>query len=334
MDKKIRVIQYGVGPIGAGLVRLMLEKPNLEIVGAIDTDPEKVGKDLGFLTGADRRAGVMVRNDAKSVLHSGADVVLHATSCYRKQVADQLMACMEAGLRVISTCEELSYPSRKHPELSACLDQCARKNKVAVLGTGVNPGFAMDKLVLTLAAACHSVDKVHVCRIVDASKRRHPLQKKIGSGLTVEQFEIQRDAGTFKHHGLPESAAMIADSLSLPVDRIEETLDLVIAKENVKTEFFEVAAGLVMVVHQVARGLAGDEENVRLELQMYLSAPNPIDAIKITGVPGLNLQIPAGIHGDLATAAVAVNCIPTILEVKPGLRTSKDNPMCYLPGLI
>ncbi len=331
MSETIRVIQYGVGPIGAGLVRLMLQKPNLEIVGAIDTDPEKVGKYLGCLAGADRHAGVMVSDDAKSVLHSGADVVLHATSSYLKHVNDQLMACMEAGLHVISTCEELSYPFRKYPELSAHLDQCACENKVAVLGTGVNPGFAMDKLVLTLATACHRVDKVQVCRVVDASKRRQPLQKKIGSGLTVEQFHVQRDAGTIKHHGLPESAAMIADSLGLRVDRIEESIDPVIAKETVKTDFFEVPPGRVVGVRQVARGLKDEEENVRLELQMYLGAADPIDAIKITGVPGLNLQIPGGIHGDLATAAVAVNCIPAMLEAKPGLRTSKDIPMCYLP---
>ena len=334
MSKKIRVIQYGVGPIGAGVVRLMLQKPNLEIVGALDVDPEKVGKELGHVAGADRDTGVVVSNDAKSVLYSGADVVLHTTSSYLVQVMDQLIACMEAGLHVISTCEELSYPFRKHPELSARLDQCARENKVAVLGTGVNPGFAMDKLVLTLATACHRVDTVQVFRIVDASKRRQPLQKKVGSGLTVEQFHNQRDAGTIKHQGLPESAAMIADSLGLPVDRIEETIDPVIAKETVKTEFFEVPPGRVVGVHQVAHGLGGDKENVRLELQMYLGAPDSIDAIKITGVPGLNLQIPGGIHGDLATAAVAVNCIPAILEVKPGLRTSAEIPMCYLPGLV
>ncbi|MGO8786021.1 MAG: dihydrodipicolinate reductase [Terriglobia bacterium] len=334
MSNKIRVIQYGVGPIGAGVVRLMLQKPNLEIVGAIDTDPEKVGKDLGSLAGADRHTGVMVSDDAKSVLHSGADVVLHTTSSYLKHVTDQLMACMEAGLHVISTCEELSYPFRKYPELSARLDQCARENKVAVFGTGVNPGFAMDKLVLTLATVCHRVDKVQVYRIVDASKRRQPLQKKVGSGLTVEEFQLKRDAGIIKHHGLPESAAMIADSLGLQVDRIEETIDPVIAKETVKTDFFEVPPGRVVGVRQIASGLKNDEENVRLELQMYLGAPDPIDAIKITGVPGLNLQIPGGIHGDLATAAVAVNCIPAILEAKPGLRTSKDIPMCYLPGVV
>jgi len=334
MSNKIRVIQYGVGPIGARVVRLMLEKPSLEIIGAIDTDPEKVGKDLGAVAGANRNTGVLVSADAKSVLHSGADVVLHTTSSYLRHVADQLIACVEAGLHVVSTCEELSYPFRKYPELSARLDQCARENKVAMLGTGVNPGFAMDKLVLTLATACHRVDKVEVHRIVNASKRRQPLQKKVGSGLTVDQFYAQRDAGIIKHHGLPESTAMIADSLGLQVDRIEETIEPVIAKTMVKTDFFEVPPGRVVGVHQVARGLASEAANIHLELQMYLDAPDPIDAVKITGVPGLELQVPGGIHGDYATAAVAVNCVPAILEAKPGLRTSKDIPMCYLPGIV
>lgn len=332
MKGEIRVIQYGVGPIGAGIVRLLLDKPAFKLVGAVDVDPAKVGKDLGQVVSAGRDLGLLVTGDAPALLRAGADVVVHSTTSYLTDVMNQLLECLQAGIHVISTCEELAYPFRKHPDLSQRLDRCAREHNVALLGTGVNPGFAMDKLVLTLATVCQRVDQVSVHRVVDAARRRLPLQRKVGAGLTPEEFHHRVAAGTLKHHGLPESAAMIADALGLRVDRIEETIEPVIAAEPVRSQELEVPAGRVAGVRQVARGLADGAESVRLELEMYIGAREPLDAISLSGLPDLNLTIPGGIHGDLATAAVVVNCIPALLEAKPGLRTSRDIPMYYFPG--
>ncbi len=329
---KIRVIQYGVGPIGAGVVKLMLEKPGLKIVGAIDVDPKKAGKDLGEVVGLGRKMGVKVSPDARAVLRKGADIVMHTTSSYLTSVVDQLSACLKAGLHVVSTCEELSYPFRKHAQLAKKLDKLAKQKKVALLGTGVNPGFAMDKLILTLATACQQVTEASAHRVVNASKRRQPLQAKIGSGLTVEEFHAKVKAGIIKHHGLPESVAMVADGLGLKVDRIEEVIEPVVATQRVTTDYFDVPAGKVVGVRQVARGLSNSSENVTLKLEMYLGAPDSIDTVTIKGTPDLTLTVPGGIHGDLATAAIAVNCVPAMFIVKPGLRTAKDTPMCFYPG--
>jgi len=333
MAKEIRVIQYGVGPIGAGIVRLLLERPGIRLVGAIDIDPAKVGQDLGRVVGAEPALGVVVSARAQEVLATQADVVVHSTASYLTEVAEQLFDCIAAGLRVISTCEELAYPFRKHPELSARLDQAARERGVAVLATGVNPGFAMDKLVLTLATACQQVTEVRVHRVVDASKRRLPLQKKIGAGMTVEEFRAQVAAGKIKHHGLPESAAMLADALGLRVETITETIEPVLASQVVKTEYLEVAPGRVAGVRQVACGVEAGEEKVTLELEMYVGAKEPVDEIVLRGRPDLTLRVVGGIHGDLATAAVVVNSIPALLEAPPGLRTVRDIPVCYFAGL-
>jgi hypothetical protein len=233
---------------------------------------------------------------------------------------------------VVSTCEELAYPWRKYPDLARNLDRVAHEHRVSLLGTGVNPGFAMDKLVLTLATACQQVRYVRVRR-VDASRRRLPLQKKIGAGLTADEFRSQVAAGAIKHHGLPESTGMIADALGLRVRDITETIHPVLADTPVASDFLRVPAGAVKGVRQVARGIADGAENVCLELEMYLGAPDPVDSIEIQGVPDLRLAIPGGIHGDLATAAITVNCVPAMLETRPGLRTSRDIPMCFLPGV-
>src|SRR5207248_6026744 len=130
----------------------------------------------------------------------------------------------------------------------------ARRNKVVLLGTGVNPGFVLDKLILTLATACQYVTHASGHRVVNASKRRQPLQAKIGSGLTSAEFDAQVNAGVIKHHGLPESVGMVADGLGLEVTRIEEVIEPVIAKERVKTDYFDVPAGKVVGVRQVAHG--------------------------------------------------------------------------------
>ena len=332
MKKKIRIIQYGIGPIGASIVRLMRQKNLLEIVGAIDTDAKKVGRDLGEVVGApDAPWGVLVSADATSVLAKPADVVVHSTSSYLTSVMDQLLACLGAGLCIVSTCEELAYPFRKHPQLSKTLDDAAKEEGVALLGTGVNPGFVMDKLPLTLSAVSQRVEWVSAVRIVDASKRRLPLQKKIGAGSDPEEFRNQVAAGVIKHHGLPESVAMVADGLGFELDDIIEKIEPVIAESRVVTEFLTVEPGQVAGVQQIARGIEDGKDVIHMELKMYVGAGASLDTIELIGVPNLSLTVPGGAHGDLATAAVAVNAIPVLLEANAGLRTSRDLPMCYFP---
>jgi len=332
VKKQVRAIQYGIGPIGASILKLMREKEAIEIIGAIDTDPAKIGKDLGEVVGApDAPWGIKVSGDAAGTLEQSADVVMHTTSSSLPKVMDQLIAAMEVGSCVVSTCEELSYPFRTHPELAAQLDKCAKDNGVALVGTGVNPGFVMDKLVITLAAVSQRIDHAKALRVVDASKRRLPLQKKIGAGLSVEEFRGKVKEGTIKHVGLPESVAMVADSLGLRVDQITETIDPKVATERVQTEFLTVEPGQAAGVHQIARGLSDGKELIYMELQMYVGAKDPADTVELTGHPTISLVIPGGSHGDIATASVAVNSIPSILEAPSGLRTSRDLPIGFFP---
>ncbi len=332
MRKKIRVVQYGVGPIGGSVARLLRQKQAVEVVGAIDKDPAKVGLDLGELVGAtDAPWGVIVSNDPAKVLERPADVVTHSTSSYLNDVAGQLLECLEAGSCVVSTCEELAYPFRKHPELAARLDAVAKESGVTVLGTGVNPGFVMDKLVLGISAASQRVDHARAVRILDASQRRAPLQKKIGLGLTPEEFREQVAAGSIKHHGLPESVAMLADGLGLEVELITETIEPVIAEEPIQSDAVEIAAGQVMGIQQVARGVAGGEEKIYLELKMAAGVKEASDTIELSGEPHIRCVIPGGAHGDIATAAVVVNVIPALLAAPAGLRTARDLPYCFFP---
>jgi hypothetical protein len=194
----------------------------------------------------------------------------------------------------------------------------------------VNPGFAMDKLLVTPAAVSQKISYAKAVRIVDAATRRWPLQKKIGAGMTVEAFREQVAAGVIKHVGLPESVAMVADSLNLAVDEITETIEPVVAAQPARTKFLTVEAGQVAGVHQIARGkVPGGEEVIYLELQMYVGAKEPADTVELRGDPNIRLVIPGGSPGDIATASVVVNTIPVILDAPAGLRTARDLPIGF-----
>jgi 4-hydroxy-tetrahydrodipicolinate reductase len=310
----------------------MREKQAVEIIGAIDTDPAKAGRDLGEVAGApDAPWGIKISGDSATMLREAADVVIHSTSSYLPDVMDQLLECLAAEACVVSTCEELAYPFRKHPDLAAKLDAEAKSWGVALVGTGVNPGFVMDKLLLTLATVSQRIESARAIRVVDASKRRLPLQKKIGAGMSVAEFKEKVAAGVIKHHGLPESVAMVADALGLAVEEISETIEPMVAQERVKTEFLEVEPGQAAGVHQIARGLSGGKEKIYMELQMYVGAREPHDTVELAGQPNISLTVPGGTHGDIATAAVVVNCIPPILDAPAGLRTSRELPMTFFP---
>jgi 4-hydroxy-tetrahydrodipicolinate reductase len=298
-------------------------------VGAIDIDPGKSGRDLGELLGG-APFGVAVSADAAATLAATRpDVVLHTTSSSLERVAPQLYEIIAAGAHVVSTCEELSFPWTAQPQLAADLDVAARREGVTLLGTGVNPGYAMDALPLMLTGPCAAVRAVNVLRVVDAGKRRAPLQRKVGAGLSVEAFEARVREGTVRHVGLPESLHMIVTSLGWRLDRAENLIEPVIAREPVKTDYVDVQPGQVAGVRQVASGFAGEREVVRLELRMYVGAPDPQDTVELDSDPPVHMTIAGGLHGDIATAAIVVNAIPSVVRAVPGLASMADAPLVH-----
>ncbi len=330
MSSPIRVIQYGLGPIGAAILRAAIQRPGIKIVGALDIDPGKIGRDAGEVAGLDRPLGVAVSADAASLMRATRPrLVLHSTVSSLAEAMPQLTQCVESGASVISTCEELSYPTAQHPEMAHELDLRAKMHRVAVLGTGVNPGFVMDALPIALTAACQRVDRIEIRRVVDAAQRRLPLQQKIGAGLSLEEFGELARSQKIRHVGLLESLYMVADAVGWKLDQVSETLDPVVAERVRKSPHITVRPGQAAGVHQRAVGRMGGREVIVLDLEMYLEAEDPGDSMRIDGIPGLSMKIPGGIHGDVATAAMVVNAIPRVLAARPGRLTMKDLPPAH-----
>jgi len=325
--KRVKVVQYGVGPIGAELSKYALKKSGLQFVGAIDIDPKKVGKDLGDVVGGPK-IGISITDDSRKLLAKvKPDIVLHSTGSYLKDVKPQLLEIMKSGADIVSTCEELSYPYLKNPAISRELNRAALRHRITLLGTGVNPGFVMDALVLTATGVCQEVRSVASSRIQDASTRRLPFQKKIGAGLTQEEFRSKVASGAIKHVGFPESIAMIASGLGWKLERIDEVVEPKLADSPVSSEYLKVEAGQVAGVNQTATGVVDGKPLIVLNLQAYLGCPEPREWIVIEGKPKIDLTIKGGVHGDIATASVIINSIPRVLNSKPGLMTMKDLPV-------
>ncbi len=221
---KWKVVSVGLGPVGASIAKLALKRSSqIEIVGAVDSDPKLVGKDLGSVLGLDRSTGISVQKDGKE-LYRQADVVLHATTSFLSTAKTQLLEFCENGVDVVGTCEELSYPWFSHAEIAKELDSAAKKNNVTLLGTGVNPGFVLDALAVTLSGVCQSVSEIRATRILDATKRRVPFQMKVGIGLSLDKFEENVRTGKFGHIGLPESLALTCAAMGVEVDKIEQKI--------------------------------------------------------------------------------------------------------------
>lgn len=327
------IVQVGLGPLGQKCVRFALERGTIDIVGAVDPAPDKVGKDLGELCGL-KKLGVTVSADLATALAGRkADAAVLTTVSSLRKIESQIAEIAAAGLNIVSTCEELSYPWDTEPEISARIDEVCKAHGIACLGTGVNPGYLMDFLPSALTAVCQRVDRIKVSRIQDASKRRIPFQQKIGAGLTTDQFSDKVKAGTLRHVGLTESMHMIANRMGWTLDSTTESLIPVIAETDIEIGYTPIRAGMARGVEQIGIGYMDGEEVITLEFRAGVGEPESYDKVEVFGEPNIESTIPGGVNGDIATCAITINALRSIVDARPGLRTMTDIPaVAYTAG--
>lgn len=322
---RIKCAQFGLGPIGVASLKLVAERDGLEIVGAIDIDPAKVGRPVAEVAGLASECGRVYEsfaylNDAVG----GVDVVLHTAGSDVNATIQQIEPMVRAGVSVATTCEPMLFPALTAPGPAAALDELCRAHGARVVGTGVNPGFVMDLLPVVLTAVTRRVDRVFARRVVDASTRRGPLQKKVGSGMDPDTFRGLFAEGKAGHAGFRESAALVASCLGWPTDDIRETCEPVVADAAIKTDHFSVEPGQTRGLHQIVRVFDGATEVIELDLTMALADPNPHDLVRIEGDPVIEFEARAGVAGDTATVASLVNVVPRLLAATPGVKLMTD----------
>lgn len=328
----IKVIVWGLGAMGGGIAKMLLQKKGVELVGAISMRPSKSGKELDSLLNIGYKTDIIVSNNALEVLNTPADIVLLATSSFTKDVYQLICSIVENGKNVITIAEEMAYPAYSQPKLAEKIDNLAKKNRVTVLGTGINPGFIMDTLIIALSGVCMEINKITARRVNDLSPFGTTVMRTQGVGTTLEEFNQGINDGIIMGHiGFNESISMISEALGLGIDEIKQTREPIISKVPRQTSCIKVEPGMVAGCRHVGIGLKEGQEVIVLEHpQQILPDLEGIDTgdyINIDGTPNINMCINPEIPGGIGTIAIAVNMIPHVINAKPGLVTMKDLPV-------
>lgn len=324
----ISVLQIGMGPLGVKMVDYISQRNNFQIVGAVDLNPELHGRSLAELS-AKANPNVRIQASIDKALAQAEQapvVALLTTVSDMERITPQIEEILSHSIPVVSTCEELSFPWQEDKNMAERIDQAAKKAAVGVVGTGVNPGFLMDALPSFLTSACQEVTAIQVRRFQDASQRRLPFQNKIGAGLSLAAFQAKKDAGTLRHVGLTQSIQFLADKMGWTLDKVEDIISPVMAQDTIQTPALSIPEGHAAGVCQIGKGWVKGEVKIVLEFQAAVGEAASYDEVCINGTPNLVSRIEGGVNGDLATCAITINTIGSLLKAFPGLHTMGTLP--------
>lgn len=325
----LKILQVGLGPLGRKIVSDLHERGLGKVVAAADTDPGVTGKAIRELVDA-VPCGVRISASLQDALEGErADVAIVTTSSNLQQCANTFRGLLQRGMPIVSTCEELIWPRLRHAALADELHKVALDHGGRLLGTGVNPGMMMDALPVFATAVCNDVRSIEIHRIQDAATRRIPFQKKIGAGLNAEEFGAGIASGWLRHVGLGESLHLIADCMGWKVEAWDETIEPVLATRAMRCGLGPIKKGDACGVRQTAWLKSGGIRTITAVFQAAIGQtdPEPQDRIIIRGTPDLDLVYRGGVHGDIATSAITLNCIRPLMDSAPGLHTMATIPM-------
>ena len=333
--RKVRVALWGFGAMGSGIAGVLLRKQGVEITGVCDLHPDRVGKSIFDLLGAERgdRSDVIVADDIDRALpDKGADVCIVATDSFTRDVYPKLVRVLEKGVNVISTAEEMSFPAAKEPELAADIDRVAKANGVTALGTGINPGLMMDLLAICLSGCMTDVEKV-ACRRVNSLSPFGPLvMREQGVGLAPEEFARGVKDGTLAGHvGFAESVGMISKALGLEIDEFSQQMEPILTDVDRQSAYGFAKRGDVAGVNMTGQGRKNGKVLIDMvhpqQIEPELGGTQTGDYITLEGSPRVDMAIRPEVDGGIGTVAMCVNMIPHVINARAGLKTMIDLPV-------
>jgi 2,4-diaminopentanoate dehydrogenase len=329
----VRVAVLGSGQMGAGIARLVVAKRGLALVGVYARRAARAGADVGTAIGLPEPLGLAIGGELPALLaRARPDVAIQATCSRLAEAEPEIAACLAAGAHVISIAEEMAWPAARSPETAARLDARARARGVSVLGTGVNPGFVLDLLVIALSGVCAEVASITARRSNDLSPYGPSVLRAQGVGLSPEAFRAGvADGSVVGHVGFSESIGMVAAALGWEIERIDETREPIVSAVARQSACARVEPGRVAGCLHTARAFAGGREVITLihpqQIRPEAEGVATGDEIEIAGSPPVRLAGRPEIPGGQATVALAVNAIPRVLAAPPGLHSMAELPV-------
>ena len=333
MNDSIRVLVLGTGQMGSGIARLVIQKQGLHLAGVYARRKQREGMEVGRVLGLDRDLGIHIGTNLEEVLDCvRPHVAIQATCSTVVDALDEIATLLRHGVHVISIAEEMAFPRYRSPATAEKLEALALQHSVALLGTGINPGFVLDLLIITLTGVCADVQAISAHRVNDLAPYGPKVLATQGVGLTPEDFDKGVENGSVVGHiGFPESIHMLASTLAWTIDRIEEERKPIISKVFRETPFVVVKPGQVAGCLHRAVAYRGDKAVVTLnhpqQIHPNLEGVETGDVIEITGTPNLRLVGTPEIPGGVGTCALAINMIPRVLNAQPGLYSMADLPV-------
>ena len=326
--KRIKAVIYGVGAMNSIATRMLLDK-DVDIVAAISRSKEKVGKDLGDLTGLGRQLGVTVTDDAKAALaDAGADIAVIAVNSYMVDAVDQLRNCAEAGVNAVTISEEALYPWNTSPEITAELDAIAKRTGATLTGTGHQDTYWVN-LVAMMMGTSHRIDHVtgHASWNVDDYGPEVAGDQQVGK--TVEEFEQWLSGSerppTFGRNVLD---ALVVDA-GLTVKSITSTTrpDIASSTMHSKALNLDVEGGQVIGFTDVdeIHTQEGPVFTFEMSGRVYGDTDGDINDWEIKGEPDLVLSN-GNVPTQITTCTQLVNRIPDVINAEPGFVTMEKLP--------
>ena len=315
----LRVLHFGLGEIGIGIARECAATGRLDSVAAVDLDTSKVGQPLASLWGGS--GGVPICSTLGEAIAEarGIDIAFHCAGSHIDNIEADLVSLMDAGFNVVTTAEEVIWPYGSRDEAADRLDAAAKRAGVTLFAAGVNPGVLFDRLPTYLSSMTLGPTSVHGTRLVDLSKRRNALRRKMGVGQDAAAVRAKTATFSIGHAGFSESVRYLAAALGWAVGDVEQKLEPVVATERVERAGEVVLPGQVLGLAHTARAVAKDGKEISFSLTMRLDCEEPFDEIRIDGRPPVVVRFPIGLQGDLATLASAVNACSFVATAPPGL---------------
>jgi 4-hydroxy-tetrahydrodipicolinate reductase len=346
-----KVIQWSTGNVGTYALRAIINHPQLELVGLIVHNPEKVGKDASDLCGLDVPTGVLATDDAASLLASGADCVCYTAGAENRmfEAVEDLAQILRAGINVVSSSMVmLVYPECDIAEFIEPIRAACDEGKVSFLTTGIDPGFANDTLPLTLTALCEHWSSVRIQEIVNYAtyEQADTVMNVMGFGQPLDSKPYLLEPGVLSM-AWGGTIRALAAGLGLELDEIRDVHERIATDVDLHTPNGVVAAGTMGALRFEIQGIVDGKPAVIVEHITRMSDDIAPDwpqgkgyTIIIEGEPRMvvtmNMEDCHGDHavgGVIQTATRLVNAIEAVVEHEPGTMSALDLPMITGKGL-
>jgi hypothetical protein len=333
-----RVVQWTTGNVGQRSVHAVAMHPDLELVGCYAWSPEKVGRDVGELSGIEP-LGVAATNNIDELLALKPDIVVYNPMW---QDVDELVRILEAGVNVVSTAAFINgrnLGADRDRIVAAC-----EKGGSSMFGTGINPGFA-ELLAVTTASICDRIDKITLSESADSTLYDSPATElPAGFGRPIDDPELQ----TMTAHGtavFAEAVAFVADAIGIELDEIVCEAEYAQTTEDLDLGSWTIPAGCVAGIAASWQGRVGARAVVDLRVRWRKGQTLEPDwqledgyLIEVDGQPTIRTRVQLlpppdfqaetfadfMVLGMIITAMPAINAIPQVVAAPPGIVTYAD----------